>query len=124
MHNLQLHTFHMLKRGSAQTTHVQTCFQNSCVGKPRGLSIKDVWQSMLVQTALALSGSENKVKLIPTSSNTFEWSDCSDNKFTPRIEQNSIYKHLGMTIYCTRFQECDAKLLSYGGKNDKHQICF
>ena len=91
-------TFQALIRGSAQTTYKCKVFPRTAVGKLRGLSITDAQWCMPVWKAWAISGSENKVKLSSTSSIAFERSSLSNDQRAPRIEQNSILKHLWTTI--------------------------
>ena len=83
----------MFKRGFVQTTHMQTCFPEKFF---LGLSIKRRAKHASVKS---IGRHDNKVKLSPASSNTFEKSRRSNDKPTPRIKQNSIWKHLH-TIIC------------------------
>ena len=108
------------KRLSADHSHANL-FPRTAVVKPHDLSITDARQSMLVLRVWAIRHkcSENKVKLSSASSNTSERSSCSDDdKSAPRIEQNSILKHLQAKMcYLNKilevcFEKRDDKLLS------------
>ena len=64
-----------------------------------GLSIEDARWSLPVQRLWFISRNENKGQLSSASSYAFERSSHSDGKRSPRIRQNSIWKHL-MTTMC------------------------
>ena len=85
---LELQTFQMLVRGSAQTAHVQICFPEQLLG----LSCQ-TWpvnkKCQCEEHAWAISGNENNVQLSSAASNTFERSSRSEDKCASRIEQNS-----------------------------------
>ena len=70
----------------------QTCFPKWPSWSFVILSITDAGQCMPVRRARAVSGSENTVKLSSASSNAFERSSCSDDKWAPGNLQNSKSK--------------------------------
>ena len=89
------------------SSNVFPTIPRTSVGTLCGLSITDARRCMPVQIAwaISISGSEIKVKLSSASSITFERSSRSNVQRAPRIEQNSIWKHLQTTICLKRFQK-------------------
>ena len=82
-------------------------FPRTAVGKLHGLSITEARRCMLVRTAWAISGSENKVKLSSASSIAFERSSRSDDHCRPessktRFENTS---RVQTTSCSTRFEK-------------------
>ena len=71
----------------------ENMFPRTAVGKNHDLSIKDTKHGLKI--AEVKTRSRYKA---PPSHNSFERSSRSDDKSTPRIEQNSIKKHLPTTF--------------------------